>query len=110
MIIWDEATNIDDAAWRALLRYVNKDDPMKPNIVRNSLAQFMRTRIRPVHISKPIHTIMVPAIPAPGATLVQKTILGTGVTYRCPEGPRSWRGKSARRIALRMRRELRGTA
>lgn len=77
---------------------------------QNSLAQFMKTRVRPVHISKPIQTIMVPSGPWPGATLVQKTILGTGVTYRCPEGPRSYRGKSARRIALRMRRELRGTA
>ena len=77
-------------------------------INQNSLAQFMKTRIRPIHISKPIHVVMVPSGPWPGAPLVQKTILGTGVTYRCPEGPRSYGGKSARRIALRLRRQLRG--
>lgn len=79
-------------------------------INRNSLAQFMKTRVRPIHISKPITRVMVPSTAAPGAPMVEQVVFGAGVTYRAEEGRRSYGGKSARRIALRMRRELRGTA
>ena len=83
---------------------------------RNSLAQFMKTRTRPIHISKPIETIMVPATAAPGSPLVQRVVLGAGVTriVRKKEGEirRQYRGrgKSIRRIAIRMRHELTGAA
>ena len=82
----------------------------------NSLAQFMKTRERPIHISKPVETIMVPATAVPGSPLVQKTVLGRGVTrvVRKKEGEirRQYRGrgKSIRRIAIRMRHELTGAS
>lgn len=51
-------------------------------INQNSLAQFMRTRERVCHVSKPLATVMVPAGPWPGAPMVQKAMLGAGVTYK----------------------------
>lgn len=81
-------------------------------INQNSLAQFMKTRIRPIHISKPIHVVMVPSGPWPGAPLVQKTVLGQGVTYVGGASRIVLRGhgKSVRRAGKKRRRELRGTA
>lgn len=84
--------------------HTNKETNVQyEKINQNSLAQFMRTRERIVHVSADLYRWIDKA----GALHVGVTKPGT--TYRAPNrGQRPNHGKSTRRLALRWRRELRG--